>query len=54
MKKYKIGMYGGKFMPFHKGHYYCLQTAASECKKVYLILLISTEISKKIKKYNTK
>jgi len=38
MKKYKIGMFGGKFMPFHKGHYYCLETASKECDKVYLIL----------------
>ena len=38
MKKYKIGMYGGKFMPLHKGHNYCIETAASECEKVYVIL----------------
>lgn len=36
--KYKIGMYGGKFMPFHKGHRYCVETAAKECEKVYVIL----------------
>lgn len=36
--KYKIGFYGGKFMPFHKGHRYCVETAASECEKVYVIL----------------
>ncbi len=38
MKKYDIGMYGGKFLPFHKGHNYCIETAAKECKKVYVIL----------------
>ena len=38
MKKYKIGMYGGKFMPFHKGHRYCVDVASSECEKVYVIL----------------
>ena len=38
MKKYKIGMYGGKFMPFHKGHNYCIQVAASECEKLYVII----------------
>lgn len=38
MKKYKIGMYGGKFMPFHKGHNYCIEVATSECEKVYVIL----------------
>lgn len=38
MKKYKIGMYGGKFMPLHKGHKYCLEVAAKECEKVFAIL----------------
>jgi HTH-type transcriptional repressor of NAD biosynthesis genes len=38
MYKYKIGMYGGKFMPLHKGHNYCIEKAASECEKVYVIL----------------
>lgn len=36
--KYKVGMYGGKFMPFHKGHKYCVETASLECEKVYVIL----------------
>lgn len=38
MKKYKNGMYGGKFLPFHKGHRYCVEFAAKECEKVYVIL----------------
>lgn len=38
MKPYKIGMYGGKFLPFHKGHRFCIQTAAMECETVYVIL----------------
>lgn len=38
MKQYKIGMYGGKFLPFHKGHKYCVDIAAQECEKVYVIL----------------
>ena len=38
MYKYKIGMYGGKFMPLHKGHNYCIEKAVSECEKVYVIL----------------
>lgn len=33
-----IGMYGGKFLPLHKGHNYCIETACKECKKVYVIL----------------
>ena len=38
MKKYEIGMYGGKFLPFHKGHRFCVETAARECETVYVIL----------------
>ena len=38
MKKYGVGMYGGKFLPFHKGHRYCVETAALECETVYVIL----------------
>ena len=36
--KYSIGMYGGKFMPLHKGHNYCIETASKECEIVYVIL----------------
>ena len=32
-KKYKVGMYGGKFMPMHKGHLKCLDMAARECER---------------------
>lgn len=35
---YKAGMYGGKFLPMHKGHLYCVETASKLCNKVYLIL----------------
>ena len=37
-KQFKIGMYGGKFLPFHKGHRFCVETAALECETVYVIL----------------
>ena len=37
-KKYKVGMYGGKFMPFHKGHMHCVEIAASQCEKLYVLL----------------
>lgn len=38
MKRFKTGMYGGKFLPLHKGHGYCIDVAACECEKVYAIL----------------
>ena len=37
-KKYKVGMYGGKFMPFHKGHLHCVEIASKQCEKLYVIL----------------
>jgi len=49
-KKYKVGMYGGKFMPMHKGHLKCLDTAASECGLVYLIMFLDGDQEKQIKK----
>ena len=38
MKKYEVGMYGGKFMPFHKGHNYCIEVASSECELLHVIM----------------
>ena len=52
MKKYNIGMYGGKFMPFHKGHNYCIEYACLECDKVYVILFYGGSDELKILKYN--
>ena len=49
-KKYKIGMYGGKFMPFHKGHNYCVEYAAKECETVYVILFHGCADEEKILK----
>ena len=37
-KKYKVGMYGGKFMPFHKGHLHCVEVASKQCETLYVIL----------------
>lgn len=50
MKKYKIGMYGGKFMPLHLGHKYCLEVASMECEKVYAILFYGGDDEIKILK----
>ena len=38
MKRFKVGFYGGKFMPFHLGHLYCIQTAMEQCERVHVIL----------------
>ena len=40
MKKYKVGFYGGKFLPLHIGHRYCIEVAAEQCEMVYVILFI--------------
>ena len=37
----KIGFYGGKFLPMHKGHLYCIDTAAKQCDKVIVIMFIN-------------
>lgn len=37
-KRYAAGMYGGKFLPYHKGHFYCLEVASQMCDKVWQIL----------------
>ncbi|MBR4631539.1 MAG: adenylyltransferase/cytidyltransferase family protein [Treponema sp.] len=39
----KTGFFGGKFMPFHKGHLHCIEVAAKICDKVYVILFDSPE-----------
>ncbi len=37
------GFYGGKFLPMHKGHLYCVDTAAKQCDKVVVIMFINSE-----------
>lgn len=37
----KFGFYGGKFMPLHKGHLYCIDTAARMCDHVVVIMFIN-------------
>lgn len=45
---YRTGFYGGKFMPFHKGHLHCAQYALSECEKVYVALFYNSLEEKQI------
>ena len=54
IKRYKVGMYGGKFMPLHKGHLHCLQVAAKECEKVYFILFYGGQQEEEIHQEHSK
>lgn len=38
-KPFRTGMFAGKFMPYHRGHLYCLETASLMCDTVYQILM---------------
>lgn len=38
-----IGFYGGKFIPMHLGHEYCIKVACSMCDEVHIILFDSPE-----------
>lgn len=40
MNNFKHGMYGGKFLPFHKGHKFCINYAQKICEKLTVILFI--------------
>lgn len=41
MKQPIIGFYGGKFLPMHKGHLYCIDRAAHECDHVVVIMFVN-------------
>ncbi|WP_350453959.1 AAA family ATPase [Slackia heliotrinireducens] len=36
---YRTGFFGGKFLPFHRGHLDCILRCASECEKLYVVLM---------------
>lgn len=52
MKQYKIGFYGGKFIPFHLGHWLCASKMSYECEKGYLILFAGGDQELEILKNN--
>ena len=45
-----VGFYGGKFLPMHKGHLYCIDAAARQCDKVVVIMFINGEDETLIRK----
>lgn len=47
-KTYKCGFFGGKFLPFHAGHRYCIRVAADECERLVVIFFSNSEEEKKI------
>lgn len=49
-KKYRSGMYGGKFFPFHLGHLMCVQKAVDLCDTVYVILFINGEYERRVER----
>lgn len=51
---YNIGFYGGKFMPFHKGHLHCILRAASQCNKLYVVIMYNGKEELEILKTETK
>lgn len=49
-KRFKNTMFGGKFMPFHKGHLHCLEVAASESEHVNFVMFYGGEQEQSILK----
>ena len=47
-KRFRRGFYGGKFLPFHKGHRYCIAVAAAECESLVVILFSDSEEEREI------
>lgn len=40
-KRFESGMYGGKFLPYHRGHLYCLEVASRMCRHVWQLLMVN-------------
>ena len=38
MKKYKLGMYLGRFQPFHNGHKYIVEWMLEECERIVIVI----------------
>lgn len=46
--KYGAGFFGGKFLPFHRGHLDCILRCASECEKLFVVLMHNGEEERRI------
>ena len=46
--KYGTGFFGGKFLPFHRGHLDCILRCASECERLYVVLMHGGEEEQRI------
>lgn len=45
-----VGFFGGKFLPMHKGHLYCIDVAARQCDRVVVIMFINGEDELEVRK----
>ena len=43
-----IGLYGGKFLPFHKGHLNCIEKASKQCDILFVVVSYDDEWDKKL------
>ena len=48
----KEGFYGGKFLPMHKGHLYCIDTAAKQVDHLTVIMFVNGDEEIAAKKDN--
>ena len=51
---YNKGFYGGKFLPFHRGHLHCVLEASSLCEELHVILFHSSKEEEEILSHSIK